>query len=103
MSTTKWSRSGDPEGAPAEAPVVFDCVRRAVCRVLELAEDAVHAEQRLVDLRADSLAIVEIAELMEAEVALHWRVHVHVDDVSLVSARTVGDLADELGRLVKPG
>lgn len=82
---------------------MVDCVRRAICRVLELAEDAVHVEQALVDdLRADSLAIVEIAELMEAEVARQWRVHVHVDDVALVSARTVGELEVCLDRLVRP-
>lgn len=74
----------------------FVCVRAAVCRVLEVAPERVTAGTRLDELGADSLAVIEMAELMEDEVAQRSRYRVRVDDVALVRAGTVGDLAEEL-------
>lgn len=75
------------------------CVRAAVGRVMEVAPESVAAQLRLVeDLGADSLAIIEMAELMEDEMARRFRVRVAVNDVALVRTRTVAGLADELWR-----
>jgi acyl carrier protein len=76
----------------------FACVRAAVCRVMEVAPEGVTPGTRLDELGADSLAVIEMAELMEDEVAQRSRYRVRVDDVVLVGARTVGQLADELWR-----
>ena len=76
---------------------VLACVRAAVCRVMEVAPETVTPARRLVEeLGADSLAIVEMAELMEDEMARRFRLRVVVDDIGLVRARTVGGLAGEL-------
>lgn len=76
---------------------VLDCVRVAVSRVMETAPDAVSPRQRLArDLGADSLAIIEMAELMEDELARRFRLRVTVDDVALVRTRTVQGLVDAL-------
>lgn len=77
----------------------FDCARAAVCRVMEVAPDSVTPATRLVDeLGADSLAVIETAELMEDEIARRFRLRVAVDDLALVRTATVGGLADELWR-----
>ncbi|MGH3096740.1 MAG: acyl carrier protein [Streptosporangiales bacterium] len=84
--------------SPSRDDDVFECVRAAVCRVLELSPDEVAPSSRLVkDLGADSLARVEIAEVMEEDAARRWGVQMHVDDVTLTASRTVGRLAKELG------
>lgn len=83
--------------SPSRDDDVFECARAAVCRVLELSPDDVTPSSRLVkDLGADSLARVEIAEVMEEDAARRWGVRVHVDDVTLTASRTVGRLAEEL-------
>lgn len=80
-----------------KADDVLHCVRVAVGRVLELAPDAVTPQLKLIDdLGADSLAIVEIAELMEDELARTFRLRVAVDDVALVRTTTVQGLCDGL-------
>lgn len=84
-----------PDWTPDEA---FACVRAAACRVLEVAPERVRAGTCLDDLGADSLALIEMAELMEDELAQRSPCRVRVDDVALVQARTFGDLADELSR-----
>lgn len=77
----------------------FDCARAAVCRVMEVPPDSVTAATRLAgDLGADSLAVIETAELMEDEIARRFRLRVAVDDLALVRTATVGGLADELWR-----
>lgn len=84
---------------------MFACVRAAACRVLEVAPERVAAGTCLDDLGADSLALIEMAELMEDEVARRSRYRVRVDDIALVRARTFGDLADELSHALarRPG
>lgn len=68
-----------------------------MCRVLELSPDDVTSGSRLgKDLGADSLARVEIAEIMEEDAARRWGARVYVDDVTLTASHTVGRLAKEL-------
>lgn len=95
--------------APADPPAVgdaepsadgaYECARAAVCRVLELPPERVRQDQRLAaDLGADSLAIVEIAELTEDEAMRRWRVRARIEDRGLTMTGTVGELAEELWR-----
>ncbi|HEX6446525.1 MAG TPA: acyl carrier protein [Streptosporangiales bacterium] len=83
----------------------FACVRAAACRVLEVSPERVTPGTRLDELGADSLAVIEMAELMEDEVAQRYGHRVRVDDVGLVRACTAGQLADELWRslMSEPG
>ncbi|MQA76745.1 MAG: hypothetical protein GEU88_21040 [Solirubrobacterales bacterium] len=81
---------------------VFECARGAVCRVMEVEPAAVIAPLRLVEeLGADSLAIIEMAEVMEEEMTRRFRLRVSVDDVALMTTRTVGGLVDELRRALR--
>lgn len=78
---------------------VYDCVRAAISRVMEIDPDVVTPQLLLADqLGADSLAIIEIVELMEDEVARRYRLRVRVDDVALMRTRQVSGLAAELRR-----
>lgn len=82
----------------------FACVRAAVARVMEVAPATVKPELRLVeDLGADSLAVVEMAELMEDEMTRRFRVYPVVDNMRLPQARTVSALAELLWQAVAPG
>ena len=67
----------------------LDVLRRAVARVLEVAPDGLTGATRLVeDLQADSLALVEVVELVEEELGIR------VDDALLDDLVTLGDAAD---------
>jgi acyl carrier protein len=82
-------------GAVLTGEEVLDVVRRAVATVLELDPAGVTAATRLAeDLGADSLAIVEIVEIVEEELAVRSSREVHLDDEVLDDLRTVGDAAD---------
>jgi len=79
---------------------VLDVVRRALGRVLEIDPDGIGEGDRLVaDLGADSLALVEVVEIVEEELrALDARFTVGDDDIE--DLVTVGAAADyALGRL----
>jgi acyl carrier protein len=68
----------------------FDAVRDAVVVVMEVAPDAVTRDTRLVtDLRCDSLALVEIAEILEERLT-----GLTIDDADLDGIETVGQAAD---------
>ncbi len=68
---------------------VLAVVRDALVTVLEVDPASVTRESRLVeDLRCDSLALVEIAEIVEE------RLPVTIEDADLDDIRTVGEAAD---------
>lgn len=74
---------------------VLEVVRAAVARVLEVDPSVVRRETHLVDdLGADSLALVEIVELVEEELAPHARPGFHLDDDDLPGLVTVGAAVD---------
>lgn len=76
---------------------VLGVVRAAVGRVLEIDPGGVTRGTRLVeDLRADSLALVEVVELVEEELAGRVEGEVHVDDDDLERLETVGDAVDHV-------
>lgn len=76
------------------APDVLAVVQQAVAAVLEVDPATVSREQRFVDdLRADSLAIVEIVEIVE-EALLAAHPGFAIADEDLDDLRTVGDAVD---------
>jgi len=85
-----------PQGAPAlDADGVLDVVRAAIVAVLEVDPASVTRATALVaDLRADSLALVEIVEIVEERLAPLARAGFHLDDEDLDGLTTVGLAVD---------
>ena len=74
---------------------VLDVVRAAVVTVLEVDPASVQRGTRFTeDLRADSLALVEIVEIVEEQLALRARPGFRIDDEDLDGLQTVGDAVD---------
>jgi acyl carrier protein len=80
---------------PPSADEVFDIVRSAVATVLELDPATVARETRFrEDLEADSLALVEIVEIVEETLAPRARAGFHLEDEDLDGLTSVGDAVD---------
>ena len=76
---------------------VLAVVVRAVARVLEVPVASVGPTTRLAeDLAADSLAIVEIVELVEEELLARAGRPVRLDDERLDGLHTIDDAVDEV-------
>ena len=72
--------------------ILLDLVREAVATVFELPAGTLDAGTRLVDeLEADSLAMVEIVEIVEEELRGRGS-RVHVDDQLLARMHTLADI-----------
>ena len=83
---------------PTEADVL-DVVRHAVAVVLEVDPAAIDRASTLADLKVDSLALVEMAEILEERFAPALR----IPDSELEALSTIGDAVDlTLARLVVP-
>jgi acyl carrier protein len=68
---------------------VFVIIRDAITTVLEVDPSTVRRDTSLVtDLNADSLALVEVVEIVEE------RLGVHIDDDDIEDLQTVGDAVD---------
>ena len=80
---------------------VLAVIQSAVATVLEVEPATVTRELYFVqDLQADSLALVEIVEILEAQLTRLVRPGFAIDDEDLDGLRTVGDALDyALGRL----
>ncbi|MBV9096741.1 MAG: acyl carrier protein [Frankiaceae bacterium] len=89
MSTTQDSRS-----AGVDRQDVFALVRDALATVLERDPATITADTTLADLAADSLALVEVAEIVEEQVAALTGRRLHIPDTDLEAFRTVGDAAE---------
>ena len=77
------------------ADEVFAIVRDAVVTVLEVDPATLSRGTRLVeDLRADSLALVEVVEIVEETLAPRGPAGFHIDDEHLDRLRTLGDAVD---------
>ncbi len=97
------ARSGRPAPAAGAAPRpviaeqdAFAVIRDAIGAVLDVAATDVTRETRLAeDLHADSLALVEIVELVEERLAEGWPGLVpasfRLEDAGLEDLQTVGD------------
>lgn len=78
-----------------EAAEVLAVVRQAVATVLELDPVSVSRATRFrEDLQADSLALVEIVEMVEEALSPRGRPGFHLDDEDLDGLRTVGEAVD---------
>ena len=77
------------------ADEVLDVVRQAVATVLEVDPASVTRATRLrEDLEADSLALVEIVEIVEERLAPQARPGFHIEDEDLDAMASVGDAVD---------
>ena len=77
------------------AEQILDVVRRAVVRVLEVESSSVTRQTSFkADLAADSLALVEIIELVEEELAPLAPIGFHIADEDLDALTTVGEAVD---------
>jgi acyl carrier protein len=77
------------------ADEVLAVVQAAVATVLERDPATVDRGTRFrEDLEADSLALVEIVEIVEEELAPRARPGFHIEDEDLDSLATVGDAVD---------
>jgi len=74
--------------------LVLAVVQQAVATVLEVDPATVRRGNSFTtDLKADSLALVEIVEIVEEELALQAP-GFHIDDEDLDALRTVGEAVD---------
>lgn len=77
------------------ADEVLAVVQAAVATVLERDPTSVTRDTRFkADLEADSLALVEIVEIIEEELAPRARAGFHIEDEDLDSLSTVGEAVD---------
>jgi acyl carrier protein len=70
---------------------VLDVVRAALAVVCERDPATITAESMLADLGADSLALVEVAEIVEEELAPRLPGGLRIPDTDLERLVTVGD------------
>lgn len=95
MSTTQ-----DPLAAQGPLPAqlsgqdVFALVRDALATVLERDPATIAPATTLAGLDADSLALVEVAEIVEERLAERTGHRLHIPDADLEAFRTVGEAAD---------
>jgi acyl carrier protein len=76
--------------------MLLDLVRSAVATVLELPVESLDASTRLVDdVDADSLAMIEIVEIVEEQLRAKGS-QVRVDDHSLAQMQTLADVVSAL-------
>jgi len=73
---------------------VFALVRDALATVLERDPATITPDTTLTDLEADSLALVEVAEIVEEQRAERTGRRLHIPDADLEAFRTVGDAAE---------
>ena len=94
-----------PAGPLLSEHDVLTVVRDALVIVLELDPGRVSASTRIVeDLGADSLALVELAEIIEERLAPLSRDGFVIDDADLDDIVTIGELVDySLARLSPRG
>ncbi len=77
------------------ADQVLAVIAQAVDTVLEVPAVSVTRETRFTeDLRADSLALVEIVEILEEALAPLARAGFHIEDEDLDGLQTVGEAVD---------
>ncbi len=91
---TAPARDGADRSTPTKDEV-FAVIRDAIVAVLEVEPGGVRRETTLVDdLRVDSLALVEMMELVEERLRLLARGRFHINDDDLDTLVTVGDTVD---------
>lgn len=74
---------------------LFEVVRDALSIICEQPRDAIGADTALADIGADSLARVELADILEERLVLELP-GLHIPDADLERFASVGDVADYL-------
>jgi len=81
----------------AERPTaeeVLAVVRGAVATVLEIDADELSRSSRFAELDVDSLALVEVAEIVEEQLAPYSPVPLRIPDADLAALQTLGEAVD---------
>lgn len=81
------------QAAATTSEQVFAVVRDAVARVLELDPDTLRPQTSFEELRADSLALVEIVEIVE-EALVVGHPGFRIDDDDIDGLHTLGEATD---------
>lgn len=82
---------------------LLDLVRSAVATVLEVPSGSLDADTRLVDdLGVDSLAMIEIVEIVEEQLHADG-CDVRIDDDLLARMQTLADVASAFGAATRTG
>jgi len=82
------------EQGPLGPDEVLELIREHLAEILEIDEQRVTRSARFADdLEADSLALIELVEVLEAELG-ERTVGFSIDDEDLAELQTVGDAVD---------
>lgn len=82
------------EQTPLGPDEVFALIREHLAEILEIDEARITREARFADdLQADSLALIELVEILESELG-ERTVGFSVDDEDLAELQTVGEAVD---------
>jgi acyl carrier protein len=82
------------EGGPLDRGQVFELIRDRLADILEIDSGSVTEEASFTeDLSADSLALIELVEVLEAELSVRAE-GFRIDDEDLEDLTTVGDAVD---------
>jgi acyl carrier protein len=87
--------------AGVSRPEVLGIVRDALATVLERDPASITPETSLAGLGADSLALVEVAEIAEEQLAARTGHRLHIPDADLEAFRTVADAAGYVAEWVR--
>ena len=81
------------ERGPMDRQQVFELIRDRLADILEIDEAKITLEVSFEDLSADSLALIELVEAIEAELASRAE-GFRIEDEDLADLRTVRDAVD---------
>ena len=92
------------EQSPLGPDAVLTLIRERLAEILEIDESRITRDARFADdLDADSLALIELVEILEMELG-ERTVGFSVDDEDLAELHTVGEAVDYVvARLGRPG
>jgi acyl carrier protein len=76
--------------APLDRAAIFELVRDELAEILEKGPGEIREDESFVDLGADSLALIELVEALEASLATH-AAGFHIDDEDLEGLVSVRD------------
>lgn len=96
----------ETDQSPLDRPYVFGLIRDRLSEILEIDPSAISEGKSFVDdLNADSLALIELVEAIEADLAQRT-VGFRIDDEDLEDLKTVRDavdyVVDRVGEAARP-
>ena len=99
ISTATVDAAASPQRA-VDPQLVYDTVCDAVASVLEIEAATLTRDTAFADIRADSLALVEVAEIVEERLAGHARRPLRIPDAELEQLLTLGEAVDYVRALL---